>query len=162
MLDLAATIGGADRARGVLAAAVQQRLTTAALLRDLLARFPTIARRALIATALDDIEGGSHSLPELEFIAAVRAAGLPEPDRQAIWARQDGRAYLDARWSRARLTVEIDGIGHLDPETWVADVERQNELVASGERVLRFPSFVVRDQPARMTNRIWQILRRCG
>jgi hypothetical protein len=160
LLDLASTAATADIARSVLAAGVQQRLTTAARVRALLALFPSLPRRALIATALDDIEGGSHSLPEIEFVAAIRAAGLPEPDRQAMWVRQDGRAFLDARWDSARLTVEIDGIGHLDPRAWIYDLDRQNELVASGERVLRFASFMVRDGPTRVTDRIAQLLGR--
>lgn len=154
LLDIAATAATDRAARSVLAAAVAQRLTTAPRIRALLARFPTLPRHALITATLDDVEGGSHSLPELEFIAAIRGAGLPEPDRQAVWRRPDGRAYLDARWDAARLVVEIDGIGHLDPRTWIYDLERQNDLVTSGERVLRFPSFVVRTEPARVTARI--------
>ena len=54
---------------------------------------------------------------------------------------------MDAHWDDARLTVEIDGFGHLDPKVWVADLARQNDLVMGGDRVLRFPSFVIRDQP---------------
>jgi Protein of unknown function (DUF559) len=160
LLDIASSTATDNLARSVLAAAVQQRLTTASRTRALLALYPTMPRRALIAATLDDVEGGSHSLPELEFITAIRRARLPVPDRQAVWLRADGRAYLDARWDGARVTVEIDGVGHLDPRTWVYDLERQNELVASGQRVLRFPSFAVREDPGHVTDRLREVLAR--
>lgn len=61
--------------------------------------------------------------------------------------RPGGRFYLDARWPAARLTVEIDGAGHRDPATWSTDLRRQNQLVLDGDRVLRFSSATVRNDP---------------
>ncbi len=154
LLDMASTATSQDSARTVLAAGVQQRLTTAARLRSVLDGRVWISRRRLISETLADVAGGSHSLPELRFIHALRAACLPLPDRQAVREWVGGRWYLDARWEQARLTVEIDGIGHLDPRTWLVDINRSNELVLSGERVLRFPSFAVRDHPDEVAARI--------
>jgi very-short-patch-repair endonuclease len=131
----------------VLSAGVQQGLTTTARLRTCLDGELWACRRKLVREVLADIEGGSHSLPELRFLAALREANLPLPDRQVVRSRPSGRAYVDAHWDDARLTVEIDGAGHLDPRAWVADLARQNDLIVGGDRVLRFPSFVIRDQP---------------
>ncbi|MFN8184866.1 MAG: hypothetical protein U0R23_10630 [Candidatus Nanopelagicales bacterium] len=33
------------------------------------------------------------------------------------------------------VTVEIDGVHHTRPEVWIADHERQNDLVIGGDRV---------------------------
>jgi hypothetical protein len=148
LLDMAAVATSDDHVRAVLSAGVQQRLTTPARLRSRLDGERWARRRRLIEMVLADVEGGSQSLPELRFLAVIREAGLPSPDRQVVRFRPGGgRAYLDARWDEARLTVEIDGMGHLDPRAWAADLARQNDLVVGGDRVLRFPSFVVRDHP---------------
>ncbi len=147
LLDMASTATSEDAARAVLAAGVQQRLTTAARLRAVLDRLVRVRWRRLISETLADVEGGSHSLPELRFVRALRAASIPLPDRQVARQRASGRWYLDAHWEHARLTVEIDGTGHLDPRTWLADLARGNELTLAGDRVLRFPSFAVRDHP---------------
>jgi very-short-patch-repair endonuclease len=44
--------------------------------------------------------------------------------------------------------VEIDGALHLAQSRWWEDQLRQNEIVLSGALVLRFPSAVVRHEPA--------------
>jgi very-short-patch-repair endonuclease len=43
--------------------------------------------------------------------------------------------------------VEIDGGQHTDVRQWWADMRRQNQLWVAGDRVLRFPSFVIRTKP---------------
>ncbi|HEY5353761.1 MAG TPA: DUF559 domain-containing protein [Streptosporangiaceae bacterium] len=64
--------------------------------------------------------------------------------------RRDGdgrRRWLDAYWEQAHLVVEVDGLWHMEATAWWADMRRDNALIISGLRVLRFPAFAVRDQP---------------
>jgi very-short-patch-repair endonuclease len=64
--------------------------------------------------------------------------------------RRDGdgrRRWLDAYWAQAHLVVEVDGLWHMEATAWWADMRRDNALIISGQRVLRFPAFAVRDQP---------------
>ena len=148
LVDAAAWMSTGNGARAVLAAGVQQRLVRVEDLRKVLERRPGLGRRALIALTLSDIAGGAEALSELDFCRLTRRFGLPEPDRQAI--RTDGqgrRRWLDAYWEDAGLVVEVDGCWHMEALAWWADMQRDNDLTVSGQRVLRFPAFAVRDNP---------------
>ncbi len=112
-----------NHARLILASALQQRLVRGAAIRATLGRLRAVKRSKLIHTTLADVEGGSHSLPELDFTALLRTFGLPEPDRQAV--RRDSRnlaRWLDAYFEKWRVVVEIDGLWHMDAGTWWADI----------------------------------------
>jgi len=148
LVDAAAWSGSGTGARAVLAAGVQQRLVRADQLMLALQRFPRLRRRALIAATLTEIAGGAEALSELDFARLARRHGLPAPDQQVM--RRDGegrRRWLDAYWKEARLVVEVDGLWHMEATAWWADMRRDNDLTISGLRVLRFPAFVVRDEP---------------
>lgn len=162
LVDMAGAAAGADGARAVLAAGVQQRLVTVRQLREVLARLPVVCHSVAMRVALDDIEGGSHSLPELQFIRLVRGSRLPLPDRQAVRQRPDGRHYLDADWDAYRLVAEIDGAAHQDDESWWADSDRQNAIVCGGDRILRFPSHAVRYHGPLVVQRLTEGLRLGG
>lgn len=139
----------------LLAAVVQQRLTTAGRLRAALLAAPRARYRRLLLAVLADIEGGAQALSEIDLGTLCRRAGLPAPTRQAVRRDRHGkRRYLDAFWKLAdgrTLVVEIDGAVHLLIGTYWDDMDRQNELVLSGERVLRFPSMALRLHPERVT-----------
>lgn len=134
------------RARTLIAMVVQQRRTTPAQVRAVLARVAPVRQSVLLLLTLADVEGGAHSLPELQFLDLVRGSGLPLPDRQVVRRRPDGRCYLDAAWERYRLAAEVDGGHHRDVATWEADVLRQDELVIDGTLVVRVLSHWVRER----------------
>jgi hypothetical protein len=151
LIIAAAGLPSARWACGLLAAGVQQRLTSAAALRgQLQTRDRTRHRRQLLA-ALYDIEGGSQALTEIDFVRLCRRYGLPSPIQQEVRHESTGRRrYLDATWRRkdGRLVVvEVDGALHLNSRTWWDDQLRQNDIALGGALVLRFPSAVIRDQP---------------
>ena len=160
LLDAAAWAGSDNRARALLAAGVQQRLVRADQLVMALGRFPTLRRHALIAATLADIAGGAQALSELDFARLARRYGLPAPDRQVMRLDRDGRRrWLDAYWEEAHLAVEVDGLWHMEATAWWEDMRRGNDLIISGLRVLRFPAFVVRDQPGVVAAQIRDALR---
>lgn len=148
VLDMASERQRVDDAVAVLAASVQQRLTSASRLAGMVDRLPNLPQRRLIRQTLSDITGGAQSLPEVAFGQLVRRAGLPPPSRQAVLRRGDGRYYLDARWDRQRVAAEIDGLAHLEVSRWLADLERQNSLALGRLTVVRFASFHIRHRPA--------------
>jgi hypothetical protein len=160
IVDAAAWAATDRRARAVLAAGVQQRLIRVADLQGVLERSPRVRRRRLMLETLADVAGGAEALSELDFSALVRRFGLPEPDRQVIRADSQGRRWLDAAWEKERLVVEIDGRWHMDARAWWADMQRDNELTVDGYRVLRFPAFVVRENPEVVAMLIARALRR--
>jgi hypothetical protein len=69
----------------------------------------------------------------------VVRAGLQPPDEvNAPFRLRSGTVYPDLRWPALRLIVEVDSAEwHDDPLAQLADRERQAELEALGERVLR-------------------------
>ncbi|MCU1659539.1 MAG: hypothetical protein JWO57_4195 [Pseudonocardiales bacterium] len=152
LLVAAGTFTAPRPACGILAAAVQQRIATARALSEALHRSPRLRHRRLLICAVADIAQGSEALSAIDFVRLCRRYDLPEPIRQAVRIERFGRRrYLDGSWRRfdGRLVVvEVDGALHLAPQRWWDDQLRQNELALADALVLRFPSVVVRTEPA--------------
>lgn len=159
----AASWRATDRgAMAILAAGVQQGKTQVCDLLAVLDRRKTLYRRRLMYEVIADIEGGAQALSELDFTGlVVRRFGLPEPTRQV--AKRDSRGrrrWIDAVWERQKVMVEIDGAQHSGPlEQW-DDMERDNDFNAEGYRVLRFPAWLVRRDPAAVARAIQSALNR--
>lgn len=130
---------------------------------QVLDQMPRVRRRRLILATATDAAGGAHSGGELDFLSLVRRSGLPEPTRQRIRRDATGRRrYLDAYFEEWRVHVEIDGGQHLDPAHAWADMRRQNDLWVDGDRVLRFPTWVLRAQPEEVVAQLRAALRAAG
>lgn len=129
-----------DRQAALVATmAVQQRLTTAEAIGRALLDVRRDKRRALLHAVVLDLIGGVRSIGELDFARECRRRGMPEPTRQSIRRRRDGRYYLDVEWERHGLVVEIDGVHHDGAGTVVPDALRHNEVALGGSVVLRLP-----------------------
>ena len=144
VVDAASMAGTDGKCRAILAAAVQQRLVRPDDLRRNAASRPTLPRRALILETVADVAGGSHSLPELEYLDALRRAGLPEPTRQKRVRRRDGHYYLDADFEEFEVTVEINGAQHLALMSKEYDDRRRAGLAIGGRLVVDIGSYTVR------------------
>ncbi|HEU5266607.1 MAG TPA: hypothetical protein VFU35_07895, partial [Jatrophihabitans sp.] len=163
LLRAGATFRSPLPACGLLAAAVQQRLTTAGSLREAVDAAPRVRHRALLRLAIADIEGGSEALSEIDFVRLCRRHGIPEPVRQAVRLDSSGRRrYLDASWRRPdgrMVVVEVDGALHLAPRQWWDDQLRQNELALSDALVLRYPTAVLRTEEHLVARQLIRALR---
>ncbi|MPY96585.1 MAG: hypothetical protein GEU97_01035 [Actinophytocola sp.] len=162
VLDMASTARSPRVARAPLLAVVQQGLTIPDRLRDALARRGQCRHRSLITETIDDAEGGIQSLPEREFAQILRRCGLPQPTRQCVVRRPDGRYYLDADWEDYDLSAEVHGLPHLEVRNWDADLDRHNELTIDGRRLVQFASYAVRHSPDRVGDQVERGLRRGG
>ncbi|MET7875907.1 DUF559 domain-containing protein [Micromonospora profundi] len=163
IVDAAQWAPGDGEARAIIAAGFQQRVVRADDLHQVVDRLPRVRRRRLILATATDAAGGSHSLPELDFLGLVRRGRLPEPARQKVRTDSTGRRrYLDVYFEKWRVHVEIDGGQHLDPRAWWADMRRQNALWVDGDRLLRFPSWVVRAHPDEVLTQLRDALRAAG
>ncbi|HYN66649.1 MAG TPA: hypothetical protein VES93_07145 [Ornithinibacter sp.] len=120
----------------VLCMTVQQRLATGEQLVAAASAVRGRARRSFVAQVVADVADGAHSLGELDFAALCRRRGLPEPDRQVVRVGPRGRVYLDVRWRRIGLVVEIDGAQHRQGLAVSDDHLRRNSLVLTDETVL--------------------------
>ncbi|NEE03941.1 hypothetical protein [Phytoactinopolyspora halotolerans] len=162
LIDGASWTSSEVRARAVILAGVQQRLVRPDDLRDALSRRIRCRHRALISESIDDAEGGIASVPERDFRQICRAFDLPEPERQAIVRRADGRFYLDAYWKQYEVGAEVHGFQHMEILNWDADLDRQAELSARGDRILPFTSYSVRHRKARVGALLVRALRNGG
>ncbi len=97
-------------------------------------------------------------MSEIDFVAMCRRAGLPPPSQQVIPHRPLRPSALPRRTveagRRPHVTVEIDGAAHRAVVTYWDDMYRGNELVISGEPVLRHPSVAVRLDEARVIEQL--------
>jgi hypothetical protein len=136
----------------MLAAVVQQGLTSASRLTEALCDVGAVRHKAYMRLALSDIGQGAQSLGELDLAAVCRKFDLVPPDRQQIRRDSRGRPrYLDAEWrlpSGEIVVLEIDGSHHLDVGNWQADMKRERSIVTSRRWVLRATTFEIRLEPA--------------
>lgn len=147
----------------IIAAGCQQRLVLPEEVREVAARFPHCRRHALVVETLDLAELGATSPPEIAFVKLCRRNNLPEPELQVKRRDASGRTrYLDAYFPAYQLHVEIDGAQHMDPRAWAADLARQNDLWVSGDRILRFPAFLVLHKPDDVLRQLIAALRAAG
>lgn len=141
----------ARTAQGVLAAVVQQRLTTPTLLLDELVTMRPLRRAALFRGVLRDLEGGAQSLAEIDLGRLCRRFGVPPPHRQRRRRDSAGRArFLDCEWrlpDGTVLVLEIDGGFHMEVSHWEDDMSRQRRLSGPGRVIVRCSSRELRDEP---------------
>jgi very-short-patch-repair endonuclease len=141
-------------AQGVLAAAVQQRLTTATRLLSWLDDLAPLRQAALLRTALEEIAGGAQSLAEIDVKRMCRTHRLRPPDRQVKHRDSEGRVrYTDCEWRLAdgrTVVLEVDGGFHMDVEQWEDDIARQRALTAPDRILVRCTSRELRDEPERV------------
>jgi very-short-patch-repair endonuclease len=162
LVDAAAWAATDDVARSFVAAGYQQRLVAGGEVEAVVARLGPIPRRPLILEAARDARDGAHSLPEAQLRSALRRARLPLPRLQVRRDGDDGTRYLDAYYEEWRLHIEIDGAQHLDVRTYWADMRRQNAVWITGDRILRFPAWAVRHQPAEVVAQVRAALLAAG
>ena len=138
-------------ALGLLAAVVQQRLTTADRLLGEIELMRPLRRARIFRSALLDIQGGAHSLAELDLGRLCRRAGLPPPRRQTRRRDAIGRLrFTDCEWllgDGTVLVLEIDGSFHMDVDHWEDDLARQRRLSSRGRIIVRCTARELRDNP---------------
>jgi hypothetical protein len=161
VVDAASERVAPNRARVIVLAAVQQRLTAAPALWNALSRRGRCRNRAIIAEAIVDASGGIDSLPEREFDVIRRDLRLPEPARQRVMNRADRRLYLDAAWDELSVRVEVHGIPHMHARTWDDDLLRLNEISIVGG-VLVFSSYAIRHRRDEVAEQLLRMFRSRG
>ena len=162
IIDFASWTDNERYARAIVLAAVQQGLIRTRDIREALTRRGNTRNRALIVESVLDAAGGIQSLPERDFDRLRTGLGLPTPTRQSPMRRADGRYYLDVEWKDFSAACEIHGIPHLRILKWEADLERANDIVIAGPRLLIFSSYATRRQQERVGRQLVQLLRRGG
>lgn len=146
VVELASAAPHDNRTRAVIAASVQQRLVRPAHLRSFIGERRTLPKRRLILETVGDVQGGAHSLPELEYSHALRRTGLPQPVKQSKIRRHNGTWYLDNDFEEWQVTVEVNGIQHRELLASESDDIRRSALQIGGRIVVDISSYAVRHQ----------------
>ena len=146
----------------LLVLTVQQRVTTAPALQEVLETVLRSPRRRLLHGVVADLSGGVRSMGELDIARDFRRAGLPEPDRQVVRVRANGRTYLDVVLESYGVRLELDGAGHDEPWQRLSDVVRDLGSAAAGEPVIRIPMTAYRLDRARVLRAVADLLRARG
>lgn len=145
--------GAAERsartAIGVMAAAIQQSLTTPGQLLRWIDRLAPLRRAGQLREALADMVGGAQSMGEIDVERMCRTYGLASPTRQT--RRRDAAGnwrYTDCEWelNDGRVVVlEVDGGFHMEVEHWQADIARARALASPDRLVVRCTTIELRD-----------------
>ena len=136
----------------MVAAAVQQRVTTPASLAEAMRTVGRIRHKAYLRLALADVREGAQSLGELDLARLCRRFGLVRPRRQVLRRDRSGRIrYLDAEWDLPNgeiCVLEVDGGHHMDVASWQEDMRRERSIVVARRWVLRATVFEIRLESA--------------
>jgi len=138
-------------AHGVLAASVQQRLTTPERLLTWIDTLTPLRRARGFRATVADIAGGAHSGAELDVQRLCRRFGLRPPDRQRLRVDRSGKVrWTDCEWDLpdgTTLVLEVDGAFHLEVRNWAADIKRARALTTRKRIVVRCTAFELRHEP---------------
>jgi hypothetical protein len=92
---------------------------------------------------------------ERDFLTQLKTAGLPAPQTNR---RADDR-YVDCRWPRHRLTVELDSYRyHHTRHAWELDRRREREARARGDEFRRYTYGDVKEDRALMLAELRELL----
>lgn len=138
-------------AAGVLAAVVQQQLTSPDRLATWLDQLAPLRRSRLMRTVLLEIAGGAQSLGEIDVRRMCRRHRLAPPRRQVRRRDMSGRTrFTDCEWRLTdgrTLVLEVDGSFHMESEHWEDDLARHRGLAATDRIIVRCTTRELRDSP---------------
>jgi len=146
----------------LLTMAVQQGIASPGGIGIELLRIRRDRRRSLVNEVVLELAGGIRSLNELDLLRGCRQRGIPKPDRQSVRKTSAGSYYLDFRWSRWGVALEVDGIQHAWAEQLVGDALRHNSIALTGDVVLRLPVLGLRTCPEEFFDQIIEALAASG
>ena len=136
-------------AQGVVAAVIQQQLSSPSRFSEWLRMMRPLRWAAMFRQALADIEGGAQSLAEIDVRRMCRRVGIVAPTRQRKRVDSAGRSrFTDCELVLPNghvVILEIDGGFHMEVEHWEDDLARQRRISGPGRTVVRCTSRELRD-----------------
>jgi len=137
-------------AHGVIAATVQQRLTTPTRLFEWVERLHPLRRAKSFKRTIGDIEGGAQSGAELDVQRMCRRFSMRAPDRQRIRKDRTGRRrWTDCEWDLpdgTTLILEVDGAFHVEVRQQGEDFKRTRRITTRNRIVVRCTAYELRHE----------------
>lgn len=135
-------------AHGVIAASIQQRLTTAERMVEWVDVLRPLRWSKPFKRTLGDIAGGAHSGAELDVRRMCRRHHMPLPAGQRPrFDRAGRRRWTDCEWrlpDGTTLVLEVDGSFHLDVLEAMSDHRRGRRITSTDRVVVRCSAFELR------------------
>ncbi len=139
-------------AHAVIAAAVQQRLTTAERMVEWVDKLRPLRRAKPFKATLADVAGGAQSGAELAVGSMCRKFAIPLPHRQRVRTDRGGkRRWTDCEWDLpdgTTLVLEVDGSFHTEVRQWGDDMKRARRLTTRRRLVVRCSAYELRHEAA--------------
>ena len=158
IVDLAAVLDESELARTFHEAAVRHRTTPDQVEMVLVRRHNWHGARKLRRVLWGDAPVTLSRL-EARFLERLEDASLPQPE---VNRHMDGR-YVDCRWPKQRLTVELDGYRyHHTRHAWEQDRQREREARARGDEFRRYTWSDVAEDPEPMLTDLLRLLVRAA
>jgi very-short-patch-repair endonuclease len=146
LVDLAAVLEEDDLALAVHEADIRHHTTPDQIERVLSRRHNWPGARKLRRVIWGEVPVALSRL-EKRFLERLKEASLPQPEMNS---RIDGR-YVDCRWPKHRLTVELDSYRyHRSRHVWEQDHQREREARARGDEFRRYTWRDVDEEPEPM------------
>lgn len=94
---------------------------------------------ARLALTLPQIRAGTDSAMETVLRLVIVRAGFPEPEVNGKIRNEYGAviAHGDLVYRREKVLLEYEGGGHWEPRQFVRDIQRLDDLMEDGWRVIR-------------------------
>ena len=154
LVDLSSVLAVADLARACHVAGIRHG-TAPGEVEAILAQRRTSPGATQLRRVLRGDEHVSLSALERRFLALMRREGLPLP----VTNRPAGGRYVDCRWVKERLTVELDGYRyHSSRHAWELDRRREREAYARGDQFRRYTYGDVFEVPGPMLAELRSVL----
>lgn len=138
-------------AAGILAAVVQQQLTSPERLLEWLDLLAPLRSSRTLRVVLNEIAGGAQSVGEIDVIRMCRQYRIAAPRQQTRRRDAGGRTrFTDCEWMLVggrRLILEVDGSFHMEVEHWEDDLIRQRALASTDRIIVRCTTRELRDTP---------------
>ncbi|HET7421141.1 MAG TPA: DUF559 domain-containing protein [Candidatus Dormibacteraeota bacterium] len=146
----------------ILDMALHRRLVTEASLNRWIASNPGRRGVCRLQERLKLAEPATESPMETRLRLLLVLAGLPRPSVQPSLRNESGKflARPDLYYMGHRLAIEYDGATHKD--SVAADNRRQNPLLDSGHRILRFTASDVLGNPGAVVALVRRAIARAG
>ena len=132
-------------AHGVVAATVQQRLSTPERMVAWVDQLQPLRRAKRFRATLGQVAAGAHSVSELDVHRMCRRHHIPAPHRQRTRTDRGGRRrWTDCEWDLAdgrTLVLEVDGWFHTEVIEWGEDLKRARRLTTPTRTVVRCTAY---------------------
>ena len=137
-------------AHGIVAATVQQRLTTPERLVQWVDLLKPLRRAKAFRRTIGDIAGGARSGAELEVRRMCRRFSMRPPDRQRVRTDRAGkRRWTDCEWDLldgTTLVLEVDGAFHIEVRQQGDDYKRSRRITTRHRIVVRCTAYELRHE----------------